>query len=154
MHELYTLQRTALEGYATYNFPKGVCASPIRVHTLSYTLNSVVMSALGHFANITLSSLYFDITKDCLYANSTTSLERRAVVTILEQVSQLISLNSINNSSCRNQILDTMTAIYAPILPHLAEEVHAIRYPESKSSFFARDWTPLVRSQATILPDY
>ncbi|KAF9447135.1 isoleucyl-tRNA synthetase [Macrolepiota fuliginosa MF-IS2] len=106
MHELYTLQQVALDGYATYNFPK-------------------VMSALGHFANITLSSLYFDITKDCLYANSPASLERRAVVTVLEQ------------------ILDTMTAIYAPILPHLAEEVHAIRYPKSEDSFFAQDWKPL-----------
>ncbi|XP_006463993.1 hypothetical protein AGABI2DRAFT_187407 [Agaricus bisporus var. bisporus H97] len=106
MHELYTLQQTAFEGYATYNFPR-------------------VMSALGHFANITLSSLYFDITKDCLYANSTKSFERRAVVTVLEQISE------------------TMTAVYAPILPHLAEEVHAIRHPESKSSFFAKDWSPL-----------
>lgn len=48
------------------------------------------MSALGHFANITLSSFYFDITKDCLYANSTKSFERRAVVTVLEQVGQLV----------------------------------------------------------------
>ncbi|KAF8970174.1 hypothetical protein BDZ97DRAFT_1792292 [Flammula alnicola] len=24
MHELYTLEQTALEGYASYNFPKGM----------------------------------------------------------------------------------------------------------------------------------
>jgi hypothetical protein len=34
---------------------------------------------------------------------------------------------------------------YSPILPYLAEEVHAIRHPESNLSFFARDWSPLVR---------
>jgi isoleucyl-tRNA synthetase len=88
MHELYTLQQVAVEGYATYNFPKGVYT-----YYFPFTfcdILSSVMSALGHFANITLSSLYFDITKDCLYANSTKSFERRAVVTVLEQVGQVI----------------------------------------------------------------
>ena len=47
---------------------------------------STVVAALNNFANITLSSLYFDITKDCLYASGTNSLERRMVVTVLEQV--------------------------------------------------------------------
>lgn len=45
-----------------------------------------VTNALVNFANVTLSSLYFDITKDCLYANSLHSVERRAVVTVLEKV--------------------------------------------------------------------
>lgn len=27
MHELYKLERTALDGYATYNFAKGMCKS-------------------------------------------------------------------------------------------------------------------------------
>jgi isoleucyl-tRNA synthetase len=47
----------------------------------------VVVNVASNFANITLSSLYFDITKDCLYADSRDSRERRAVVTVLEQVS-------------------------------------------------------------------
>ena len=34
-----------------------------------------------------MPSLYFDITKDCLYADSVTSFDRRAVVTVLERVS-------------------------------------------------------------------
>lgn len=45
------------------------------------------MTALTNFANITLSSLYFDITKDVLYANSILSVERRVVVDVLERVS-------------------------------------------------------------------
>jgi isoleucyl-tRNA synthetase len=52
----------------------------------TYISPASVTNALNHFANITLSSLYFDITKDCLYAANVQSHERRAVVTALEQV--------------------------------------------------------------------
>lgn len=83
MHELYNLEQTALEGYASYNFPKGAFFSSFRAIVVD---NSQVINALNNFANITLSSLYFDITKDCLYADSLTSPERRAVVTVLEHV--------------------------------------------------------------------
>ncbi|KAG7091901.1 hypothetical protein E1B28_008299 [Marasmius oreades] len=105
MHELYTLERTAFEGYVTYNFPK-------------------VMTALIHFCNVTLSSLYFDITKDCLYANAPGSIERRRVTTVLEK------------------ILDTVSTIVAPVLPHLAEEINQAYY-RVEPSIFARRWTPL-----------
>ncbi|KAG5634944.1 hypothetical protein H0H81_000255 [Sphagnurus paluster] len=105
MHELYNLEQTALEGYASYNFPK-------------------VINSLTNFANITLSSLYFDITKDCLYANSLASPERRAVVTVLEQV------------------LTNMTSVLAPVLPHLAEEIHNTRKSDG-SSVFMTPWKPL-----------
>ncbi|KAG6887858.1 hypothetical protein C0992_010462 [Termitomyces sp. T32_za158] len=102
MHELYTLEETALEGYSSYNFPK-------------------VINSLSNFANVTLSSLYLDITKDCLYADSISSLERRAVVTVLEQA------------------LVTMTSVLAPVLPHLAEEIHNTRNPDG-SSVFMTPW--------------
>ncbi|KAG6885563.1 hypothetical protein C0993_012806 [Termitomyces sp. T159_Od127] len=102
MHELYTLEQTALEGYSSYNFPK-------------------VINSLTNFANVTLSSLYLDITKDCLYANSLSSPERRAVVTVLEQA------------------LVTMTSVLAPVLPHLAEEIHNTRNPDG-SSVFMTPW--------------
>ncbi|KAF8646469.1 hypothetical protein AX16_007205 [Volvariella volvacea WC 439] len=105
MHELYRLEQTALESYAAYNFPK-------------------VMSSLSNFANITLSSLYFDITKDCLYADHADSLERRAVVTVLDQT------------------LRTMTSVLAPVLPHLAEEIHAT-WNRDNTSVFMKPWTPL-----------
>ncbi|KAG6872580.1 hypothetical protein C0995_008647 [Termitomyces sp. Mi166 len=105
MHELYTLEQTALEGYSSYNFPK-------------------VINSLTNFANITLSSLYLDITKDCLYANSLASPERRAVVNVLEQA------------------LTTMTSVFAPVLPHLAEEIHNNRNPDG-TSVFMTPWKPL-----------
>ncbi|KAG8216484.1 tRNA synthetases class I-domain-containing protein [Butyriboletus roseoflavus] len=107
MNELYKLERTALEGYGTYNFPR-------------------VMVALTNFANITLSSLYFDITKDVLYANDVHSIERRVVVDILKR------------------ILRSMTSVLAPVLPYLAEEIHAHRATEASGrSFFTNKWEPL-----------
>ncbi|KAG6854411.1 hypothetical protein C0991_006953 [Blastosporella zonata] len=105
MHELYTLEQTALEGYSSYNFPK-------------------VINSLTNFANITLSSLYLDLTKDCLYANAKSSAERRSVVTVLEQA------------------LTTMTSVLAPVLPHLAEEIHSTRNSDG-SSIFIVPWKPL-----------
>ncbi|OJA11543.1 hypothetical protein AZE42_09678 [Rhizopogon vesiculosus] len=84
MNELYKLDQTAAEGYASYNFPK-------------------VVNTLSNFANITLSSLYFVITKDCLYVNDIQNIERRAVVTTLAAV------------------LDSMTSVMAPVLPYLTE---------------------------------
>ncbi|KAF8886535.1 isoleucyl-tRNA synthetase [Infundibulicybe gibba] len=105
MHELRTLERTALDGYSSYNFPK-------------------VINSLTNFTNITLSSLYFDITKDCLYADGLTSHERRAVATVLEH------------------ILTTMTTVLAPILPHLAEEIHS-SFRNTDASVFTLKWQPL-----------
>ncbi|KIM42355.1 hypothetical protein M413DRAFT_444780 [Hebeloma cylindrosporum] len=105
MHELYTLEQTALEGYKSYNFPK-------------------VIHALNNFVNITLSSFYFDITKDCLYANRVESHERRVVVAVLEQ------------------ILGTLSKVVAPVLPYLAEEIHATWKGDGKSIFMT-PWTPL-----------
>ncbi|KAI6045227.1 tRNA synthetases class I-domain-containing protein [Pisolithus marmoratus] len=106
MNELYKLEQTALQGYATYNFPR-------------------VMTALVNFVNITLSSLYFDITKDVLYANDVCSIERRAVVDTLQR------------------ILRTMTSVLAPVLPHLAEEIHDQYAQDAQLSFFTQKWTPL-----------
>ncbi|KIJ61453.1 hypothetical protein HYDPIDRAFT_115926, partial [Hydnomerulius pinastri MD-312] len=107
MNELYKLEKTALEGYSTYNFPR-------------------VMTALTNFANITLSSLYFDITKDVLYANDVHSIERKVVVNTLQR------------------ILRSMTSVLAPVLPHLAEEINAQSLDGATSkSFFAQKWEPL-----------
>ncbi|KAJ7755391.1 tRNA synthetases class I-domain-containing protein [Mycena maculata] len=105
MHELYNLEQVALEGYAQFNFAK-------------------VVAALSNFANITLSSLYFDISKDGLYANALDSSERRAVVTVLEKV------------------LTTMNSIMAPIVPHLAEEIHEA-FNETEASVFMEEWKTL-----------
>ncbi|KAF7349261.1 hypothetical protein MSAN_01715600 [Mycena sanguinolenta] len=105
MHELRVLEQTALEGYSQFNFAK-------------------VTAALSNFVNITLSSFYFDISKDGLYANALDSFERRATVTVLEQV------------------LTTMNSIMAPLVPHLAEEIHEA-FNETESSIFMSRWEPL-----------
>lgn len=46
-----------------------------------------VVQSISRFANNTLSALYYDITKDVLYANKIDSVERRAVALVLEEVS-------------------------------------------------------------------
>ena len=83
------------------------------------------MAALTNFANITLSSLYFDITKDCLYADHSNSIERRGVITVFEH------------------ILSTITSVMAPVLPHLAEEIHE-HWKTDGRSLFTNRWVPLV----------
>lgn len=86
LHKLHQLDVTARESYATYSFPKGK-SSQLPPYPLSTTAhNLTVVSALSNFANITLSSLYFDITKDQLYCHAENSHERRAIVTTMQQV--------------------------------------------------------------------
>jgi isoleucyl-tRNA synthetase len=105
------------------------------------------MTALSNFANVTLSSFYFDITKDCLYADSARSLERKSVVNVLQKV-ECVDLHVPRLIAC--QVLRTTTSIMAPVLPHLAEEINhhyngggddISCYP----SFFTTKWIPLVR---------
>jgi isoleucyl-tRNA synthetase len=106
MSELYDVEQAALDGYNSYNFPK-------------------VVNAITRFTNVTLSSLYFDIMKDCLYANAVQSHERRAVVTVLQK------------------ILETMSSIIAPITPYLAEEIHDALNGGTDKSVFSKPWLPL-----------
>ncbi|OBZ77732.1 Isoleucine--tRNA ligase [Grifola frondosa] len=84
-----------------------------------------VINALLYFASVRLSSLYLDFNKDCLYANAVDSLQRRRTLTILH----------------------TMTRIMAPILPYLAEDIHATLTSDHDKanvpSVFTRTWTPL-----------
>ncbi|KAF8532114.1 tRNA synthetases class I-domain-containing protein [Gautieria morchelliformis] len=87
MFELYQLEKTAKDAYASYRFPQ-------------------VVTALDRFAKVTLSSFYLDITKDTLYADSAESPQRKSVIWVM------------------NEVLHTMKMVMAPILPHLAEEIH------------------------------
>ncbi|KAI0088191.1 isoleucyl-tRNA synthetase [Irpex rosettiformis] len=104
LHRLYHLDTVAREAYKTFNFPK-------------------VVIELSNFANITLSSLYHDITKDRLYCHPANSPERRAIVTTMQH------------------ILENLTTIMAPILPHTAEEIHQTWYGDSSvSSVFTQPW--------------
>ncbi|KAI0371272.1 isoleucyl-tRNA synthetase [Pilatotrama ljubarskyi] len=106
LHRLHRLDHTARAGYEAYNFPQ-------------------VINELSYFANITLSSFYFDINKDCLYAERELGLERRRVLAVLDQV------------------LKTMTSVLAPVLPHLAEEIHTTLHGPDAPSVFTVPWTPL-----------
>lgn len=80
MHKLRELESTAREGYSTYNFPK-------------------VVTALSNFANITLSSLYFDTTKDSLYCDAKDSVRRRGIATVMEKVNLTLCLSEVYHSS-------------------------------------------------------
>ena len=106
----------------------------------------IVINTLNHFANITLSSLYLDITKDVLYADAIDSHQRRAVITVLEQVIShlylhiLVWLSDLFHSK---QVLGCLTKIMAPVLPYLAEEIHATWKADGKSVFMT-PWKPLV----------
>lgn len=104
------------------------------------------MVALTNFANITLSSLYFDITKDVLYANDVHSIERRVVVATLKRVSIHHSWNpDFKVIHVHQQILQSMTSVLAPVLPYLAEEIHThLASKASGCSFFTNKWEPLV----------
>ena len=91
-----------------------------------------VVEAVSLFVKDTLSALYMNVTKDRLYADAADSPERREILTVFEK------------------ILDSLTSLIAPILPHLAEEAHqTIHDPEKDGpllSVFAKSWKPLVRT--------
>ncbi|KAI0747007.1 isoleucyl-tRNA synthetase [Daedaleopsis nitida] len=106
LHRLHRLDTVARAGYEAYDFPQ-------------------VINELSYFANITLSSFYFDINKDCLYADREDGIERRRVLTVLDQV------------------LTTMTKVLAPVLPHLAEEIHSMLHGPESPSVFTTPWSPL-----------
>ncbi|GAA5989113.1 hypothetical protein JCM10908_001163 [Rhodotorula pacifica] len=111
LHELYELDQTARDAFATYQFNKAY-------------------QALSAFSNTTLSSFYFDVTKDSLYADSHSSLARRQIVHVLQKV------------------FDTYVAVLAPMAPLLAEEIHHYAQGhqkdpsenESARSVFEKGW--------------
>ncbi|KAH9941162.1 isoleucyl-tRNA synthetase [Epithele typhae] len=106
LHRLHRLDGIARTAYEAYDYPR-------------------VMNELSYMANITLSSFYFHMNKDCLYADSKDSLSRRRVLTVLDQT------------------LTTMTKVLAPALPHLAEEIHSTRHGPQCPSVFTTPWTTL-----------
>lgn len=83
MHELYVLETKARESYENFNIHSGTIAISTRNLILSHI---VVVQSLTTFSNSALSALYFDITKDILYADDMNSASRRAVLTVLEKV--------------------------------------------------------------------
>ncbi|KAK0232336.1 tRNA synthetases class I-domain-containing protein, partial [Armillaria nabsnona] len=99
INELQKCEAECATAYVAYNFPK-------------------VVKTLQNLCNITLSSFYFYINKDNLYANALNGYERRATVFVLKE------------------ILATIVRIMALILPHLAQEIHDAMYYKSKGLVF------------------
>ncbi|CAK9436254.1 uncharacterized protein LODBEIA_P08120 [Lodderomyces beijingensis] len=97
LHTLYTLQQTCAENYAEYNFSR-------------------VVSSVNTHVNSVLSAFYFDVCKDCLYTDSTTSRRRRAIQTVL------------------SEILKCYIFALAPIQPLLVQEVWS-HFRENSSPF-------------------
>ncbi|KAG8693855.1 isoleucine-tRNA ligase [Ceratobasidium sp. 394] len=103
MHKLYMLEHTSREAYSNYNFQK-------------------VVHSVSDFTNNVLSSFYFDLMKDTLYAESPHSPARKLAVGVLYE------------------ILRVLLSVVAPILPHLAEEVYAHLQPLASGSVFQSGW--------------
>lgn len=100
---------------------------------------------LQNFCVVDLSSLYFDIVKDPLYAAGKKSVERRAVQTVL------------------HELLQVFVRLLVPVTPHLAEDVWQhmsenlrgkeesvllTNFPELKSSYrnnaISEQWKPII----------
>ncbi|WFD33309.1 isoleucine--tRNA ligase [Malassezia cuniculi] len=83
------------------------------------------------FVTTTLSSVYLDAVKDVLYAGA--GSQREAAVSVIDT------------------LLERITCMVAPVLPHLAEDINWYRdgaesdpkHADQVSSFFRRGWTPL-----------
>ncbi|KAI5951093.1 ISM1 [Candida jiufengensis] len=86
LNSLYDLQESCVENYKEFNFSR-------------------VVSSMNSHVNSVLSAIYFDVCKDCLYTDSTNSIRRKSIQTVL------------------NEILKTYIGILAPIQPLLVQEV-------------------------------
>ncbi len=87
LHRLSELQRTMNETAKTFNF-------------------SAFYTELHHFCTSDLSAFYFDLRKDSLYCDDTTSLKRRAVRTVMDT------------------LFHCLTRWLAPVLSFTAEEAY------------------------------
>ena len=105
LHRLAELDPEIRDAYKTYDYRK-------------------VVGLLSHFMNTELSAFYFDIRKDALYCEATSSLKRKAALTVVDH------------------ICDALIKWLAPILSFTAEEawmqyrpggtesVHLLPFPE------------------------
>ncbi|KZO98568.1 isoleucyl-tRNA synthetase [Calocera viscosa TUFC12733] len=103
MDQLYHLERNCHQAYASFQFHR-------------------VVHALTDFSTTQLSSLYFDITKDCLYADPIDSRQRRAIITVCKE------------------ILRVYKSLLAPVAPLLTEEIHEAWNPGATASVFMEPW--------------
>jgi len=102
LHRLAELDIEVRDGYARYDFQG-------------------VFQKLFTFATTDLSAVYFDIRKDSLYCDATTSLTRRSARTVLDLV------------------FHRLTTWLAPVLVFTMEEVWLCRFPGQQSSVHLQD---------------
>ena len=89
---------------------------PPEMPLISQALNNITT-----LATTTLSALYFDVIKDTLYCDPEDSPQRLAILNVLRQT------------------LTSFVRMMAPIVPHLAEELHEARTGKT-SSVFEHAW--------------
>jgi isoleucyl-tRNA synthetase len=80
---------------------------------------------LQNFCVVDLSSFYFDIAKDRLYTAAPKSVSRRAVQTVLAE------------------LVKALTAVLAPVTPHLAEDIWS-HIPEAVKKFWQAEESVLL----------
>jgi isoleucyl-tRNA synthetase len=97
LHRLAELDELVRRAYADFDFKR-------------------IFAALNSFMTVDLSAFYFDIRKDALYCDPTSSGTRKACLTVLEEVFRC-----------------TVTWL-APMLPFTAEEAWLSRYPSNDDS--------------------
>ncbi|HAH11462.1 MAG TPA: isoleucine--tRNA ligase, partial [Alphaproteobacteria bacterium] len=103
LHQLHVLDGEVRGAYGAYDF-------------------NGVFTALSAFANADLSAFYFDIRKDALYCDPPTSLRRRAVRTVLDE------------------LFNALTAWLSPILCFTMEEAWATRHGAEAASVHLRQF--------------
>ena len=103
LSKLYKLETSCIEHYKEHNFSR-------------------VVSEVNHHMNVILSSLYFDISKDCLYTDSKNSVRRRSIQTVLKE------------------ILRVYIGLLAPIQPILTQEV----WEEYRRFFDVKESSPFM----------
>nr|ODN85297.1 isoleucine-tRNA ligase [Cryptococcus depauperatus CBS 7841] len=85
---------------------------------------SKVINTTSAFSISTLSTLYFEIVKDTLYCDKEDNPTRKATIAVLRHV------------------LERLTKIIAPIVPHLAEELYDHTENGTEDSVFMQSWEP------------
>ncbi|MGI9382261.1 MAG: isoleucine--tRNA ligase [Methyloligellaceae bacterium] len=103
LHRLHELDGLVRKGYDDFDFKR-------------------IFSTLFNFCTIDLSALYFDIRKDALYCDPYDSAERRACLTVLDEL-----------FSC-------LTAWLAPMLCFTMEEAWTARVPGERESVHLRQF--------------
>lgn len=99
LHEVHRLDGQVREAYARYDFAD-------------------VIRPVSDFCSQTLSALYFDIRKDCLYCDKPSDTKRRAARTVM------------------NILFDRLTLWLGPIMTFTMEEAWASRNPDGQQNLF------------------